>query len=541
MPVTTTYPGVYIEEIPSGVRTITGVATSITAFIGRALSGPVNQPTVINSYSDYERNFGGLWYYSTMSYAVNDFFANGGSQAVIVRIYNETIVSGVPNPGIAQIVLPAGAGSPPSGPLTLVAVDPGAWANSLFVTVDYNTQDPTAPVTSPPTPTDPDLFNLTIYMKSSDGSPATVQETYLSVSVNPADTLYLPRVLQQNSTLLAVSQNNLGNWVMPGVPPAVTSEADASGGTDGDPLTYVQYQGDPLAKTGIYALTMASMFNLLCIPPPVRGTDTPTTVYQAAMDFCAANGAVLIVDPPISWASNPATAAAKALGGLSSLGLSGNNARYAALYFPCVLEADPLWNNQIDTFVPCGIMAGIMARTDSTRGVWKSPAGIDASLNGIQGLQYVLTDAENGQLNPVGINCLRTFPVTGSVAWGARTLRGADQLADDYKYLAVRRTALFIEESLYQGTQWVVFEPNAEPLWGQIRLNIGAFMQNLFRQGAFQGTTPTQAYLVKCDSETTTQNDINQGIVNIIVGFAPLKPAEFVIIQIQQLAGQINT
>jgi uncharacterized protein len=542
MPVQTTYPGVYIEEIPSGVRTITGVATSITAFIGRALSGPVNQPTVINSYSDYERNFGGLWYYSTMSYAVNDFFANGGSQAVIVRIYNETIVSGVPNPGIAQIVLPAGAGSPPSaGPLTLVAVDPGAWANSLFVTVDYNTQDPTAPVTSPPTPTDPDLFNLTIYMKSSDGSPATIQETYLSVSVNPADTLYLPRVLQQNSTLLAVSEDNLGNWIMPGVPPAITSEADASGGTDGDPLTYVQYQGDPLAKTGIYALTMASMFNLLCIPPPVRGTDTPTTVYQAAMEFCAANGAVLIVDPPIAWASNPATAAAKALGGLSSLGLSGNNARYAALYFPCVLEADPLWNNQIDTFVPCGIMAGIMARTDSTRGVWKSPAGIDASLNGIQGLQYVLTDAENGQLNPLGINCLRTFPVTGSVAWGARTLRGADQLADDYKYLAVRRTALFIEESLYQGTQWVVFEPNAEPLWGQIRLNIGAFMQNLFRQGAFQGTTPTQAYLVKCDSETTTQNDINQGIVNIIVGFAPLKPAEFVIIQIQQLAGQINT
>jgi phage tail sheath protein FI len=385
------------------------------------------------------------------------------------------------------------------------------------------------------------LFNLTIYMKSSDGSPATVQETYLGVSVNPADTLYLPRVLQQNSTLLAVSEDNLGNWIMPGVPPAITSEADASGGSDGDPLTYVQYQGDPLAKTGIYALEMASMFNLLCIPPPVRGTDTPTTVYQTALTFCAANGAVLIVDPPIAWASNPATAAAKALGGLSSLGLTGVNARYAALYFPCVLEADPLWNNQIDTFVPCGIMAGIMARTDSTRGVWKSPAGIDASLNGIQGLQYVLTDAENGQLNPVGINCLRTFPVTGTVSWGARTMRGADQLADDYKYLAVRRTALFIEESLYQGTQWVVFEPNAEPLWGQIRLNIGAFMQNLFWQGAFQGTTPSQAYLVKCDSETTTQNDINQGIVNIIVGFAPLKPAEFVIIQIQQLAGQINT
>jgi phage tail sheath protein FI len=182
----------------------------------------------------------------------------------------------------------------------------------------------------------------------------------------------------------------------------------------------------------------------------------------------------------------------------------------------------------------------VMAQTDSTRGVWKSPAGIDAGLNGVQGLQVNLTDEENGLLNPLGINCLRTFPVTGRVIWGARTLRGADQLADEYKYLAVRRTALFIEESLFRGTKWVVFEPNDEPLWAQIRLNVGAFMHNLFRQGAFQGRTPREAYLVKCDKETTTQNDINLGVVNILVGFAPLKPAEFVIIKLQQLAGQVE-
>jgi phage tail sheath protein FI len=182
-----------------------------------------------------------------------------------------------------------------------------------------------------------------------------------------------------------------------------------------------------------------------------------------------------------------------------------------------------------------------MAKTDTTRGVWKSPAGIDAAMSGVQSLQVNLNDAENGELNPLGINVLRSFPLSGRVVWGARTMRGADQLADDYKYVAVRRTALFIEESLYRGTQWVVFEPNDEPLWAQIRLNIGAFMHNLFRQGAFQGRTPREAYLVKCDKETTTQNDINLGIVNIIVGFAPLKPAEFVIIKIQQLAGTIET
>jgi len=180
-----------------------------------------------------------------------------------------------------------------------------------------------------------------------------------------------------------------------------------------------------------------------------------------------------------------------------------------------------------------------MARTDTARGVWKAPAGLDAALNGIQGLQVNLTDAENGMLNPLGINCLRDFKINGRVVWGSRTLRGADQLADEYKYIPVRRTALYIEESLYRGTQWVVFEPNDEPLWAQIRLNVGAFMHDLFRQGAFQGQTPKDAYFVKCDKETTTQNDINLGIVNIVVGFAPLKPAEFVIIKIQQIAGEI--
>ena len=152
-----------------------------------------------------------------------------------------------------------------------------------------------------------------------------------------------------------------------------------------------------------------------------------------------------------------------------------------------------------------------------------------------------LTDAENGELNQLGINCLRAFPVVGQVVWGSRTLRGADQLADENKYIPVRRTTLFLEESLRRGLQWAVFEPNDESLWSAIRLNVGAFMQTLFRQGAFQGASARDAYFVKCDSETTTQSDIDLGIVNVIVGFAPLKPAEFVVISIQQLAGQAAT
>jgi phage tail sheath protein FI len=166
---------------------------------------------------------------------------------------------------------------------------------------------------------------------------------------------------------------------------------------------------------------------------------------------------------------------------------------------------------------------------------------LEATLNGVPALSVSLTDRENGELNPLGINCLRSFPGVGRVVWGSRTLQGADRLASEWKYIPVRRLTLFLEESLYRGTQWVVFEPNDEPLWSQIRLNIGAFMNNLFRQGAFQGKSPREAYFVKCDKETTTQNDIDLGIVNIIVGFAPLKPAEFVIIKFQQIAGNIIT
>ena len=194
--------------------------------------------------------------------------------------------------------------------------------------------------------------------------------------------------------------------------------------------------------------------------------------------------------------------------------------------------------NRTRNFPPSGFLAGIFARTDASRGVWKAPAGTEATLIGVNGVTVPLNDRQNGVLNPVAVNCIRNFPVYGTVVWGSRTVQGNDETGSEWKYVPVRRLALFLEESLYRGTQWVVFEPNDEPLWAQIRLNVGAFMQDLFRQGAFQGTTPSQAYFVKCDKETTTPTDQNRGVVNILVGFAPLKPAEFVVIQIQQMAGQ---
>ena len=247
--------------------------------------------------------------------------------------------------------------------------------------------------------------------------------------------------------------------------------------------------------------------------------------------------AALIADPLAAW-DEPSDL----ITGANSLdevewGLAPTD--YAAVNFPRILAPDPLQQGRLATFAPSGAVAGAYARTDIERGVWKAPAGIDATLRGVSALSVTLTDGENGQLNPLGVNCLRAFPEIGRVVWGARTLRGADSLASEWKYIPVRRLALFIEESLFRGTQWVVFEPNDEPLWSQIRLNLGSFMQTLFRQGALQGKSPRDAYFVKCDRETTTQADINAGVVNIVVGFAPLEPAEFVVIKLQQMAGQV--
>jgi hypothetical protein len=548
MPAALTYPGVYIEEVPSGVRTITGVATSITAFVGRAAAGPIctasttDPPPTITSFADYERRFGGLDVASPMSYAVRDFYLNGGTTAIIVRVAGEIAAA-------ATITL-GGEGSP-SDDLVLEASSVGEWGNRLSAAVDHDT-DRALPRTSPPS-TNPQRFNLTVRYRTTPGKDTFIVENFSSVSTVDGDARFLPLVLERESNFVRVrgampASRPQSNVTVSGSRRSVTwIDADTGSGSDGNDLVDGDVIGDVNGKTGIHALDRVDLFNLLCIPPPLRDitslpsnwTPTSAAVYQAALALCVDRRAMLIVDPDPAWATSIDRAIDNAIDGRNDLNLTGPAARNAAIYFPCVRQVDPLRDSRLDTFVPCGIIAGIYARTDVARGVWKAPAGLDAALNGVQDLQVNLNDLENGQLNPLGINCLRSMGVNGRVVWGARTLRGADESADEYKYVPVRRLALFLEESLYRGTQWVVFEPNDEPLWAQVRLNVGAFMQALFRQGAFQGTTPKEAYFVKCDSQTTTQTDINLGILNVIVGFAPLKPAEFVVIKIQQMAGQI--
>jgi phage tail sheath protein FI len=386
------------------------------------------------------------------------------------------------------------------------------------------------------------IFNLSVR----DGSTGQI-EVLRNVSVLPGHVRQVDKVLLNESQLVQMT------GVLPASKPAahpdlaagetdiwadnatatnakVASSAMASDGGHLDNNDFTG-SGKENAKTGLYALKKADLFNILCIPPYLATGNVDTALVGTAAAYCEQSRAVLLVDPPTTWTDKD-----KAKAGVSTIGTSSKN---AALFFPRLKQPNPLRGNQIEEFAPSGSVAGIFSRTDTQRGVWKAPAGLEATLVGVPQLSVPLTDPENGELNPLGVNCLRAMPAAGRVVWGARTLQGDDRLASEWKYIPVRRTALFIEESLYRGTQWVVFEPNDEPLWAQIRLNIGAFMQNLFRQGAFQGKTPAEAYFVKCDKETTTQTDINLGIVNIVVGFAPLKPAEFVIIKLQQMAGQI--
>jgi uncharacterized protein len=525
MPVPLTYPGVYIEEIPSGVHTILGVPTSITAFVGRAIRGPVNTPVTINNYGDFERTFGGLWVGSSLGFSVQDYFLNGGGQAIIVRVF------GGP---------PAAAGIDAKG-LKLQAATSGAWANSLRARIDIPDASVIDQVAASLGVTAADVFNVTVH-DNGTGETEVIQNVTVAESARRVD-----RILETTSRLVRAVPP------LPSARPAAHAPADVNvwstdtesspvntPGTDGAALTTADVLGSRSAKTGLYALESADIFNLLVIPPyilaPPRQLPVdiePAALLPAATAYCEERRAMLIVDSPSSWTSKDAARA-----GVAALNLTSKN---AALYFPRIGRVNPLHQNRVEDFAPSGTIAGVFSRIDTTRGVWKAPAGLEATLNGVVQLTVPLTDPENGELNPLGINCLRVRPAVGPVIWGARTRQGDDRLASEWKYVPVRRLALYLEESLYRGTQWVVFEPNDEPLWAQIRLNVGAFLQTLFRQGAFQGSTPQQAYFVKVDRETTTQNDIDRGIVNIVVGFAPLKPAEFVVIKLQQIAGQIQT
>jgi len=494
MPSALTYPGVYIEEVSSGVRTITGVATSIALFIGWAARGPTDRAVRLTSFVDYERQYGPLDSRTLLGYSVKQFYDNGGADAYVLRVTEADAVT-------ATTAI---------DDLDIRASSPGAWAAAYQVRLTARSDDATR-------------FRLDVLHVPSGG---TVVETFENLSMTDADPRSVRAMVNGRSAFMTVVPNTTA-------PPAdLTIGLDAT--TAGDDGTVIgpgvaNFHAAVLASFGLGTITdRLDIFNIVCVP----GLTEAATISDLQR-HCRDRRAFLIVD----CAENDTVPTVAG----TLLGKTNADAPNSAFFFPWVRSPDPLQQGALRNFPPCGFVAGVFARTDSSRGVWKAPAGSEASLSGAIGLSITMSDAENGQLNPLGINCLRTLPVYGNVVWGSRTMHGENDRGSEWKYIPVRRMALFLEESLYRGTQWVVFEPNDEPLWAQVRLNIGAFMQNLFRQGAFQGKSPREAYFVKCDRETTTQTDINLGIVNILVGFAPLKPAEFVVLKLQQIAGDIPT
>ncbi len=614
------HPGVYVEEVPSGVRPIEGVSTSTAAFLGRAERGLLDRAYMVTSFTEFEANYGTFLSDSYLAHAALHFFNNGGKRLYIVRVAKDAATAAV---GISDRKASAEL------TMTVAASSAGGWGNSLEVVVADGTADPG------------DDFRLTVQQ---DGVAA---ETFDNLSMNPDALNFAELIVNASSrlvrvTVAAANESTTAGTSVSGASAAATLPADRrrfrinidSDGpqtvTLADPVTTggeiaaaiqtavraltplrastpgTAYSAFTAAfALGVYTLTSgaagkrssvvvtndpaanaATLLKLggtnggaeatgaavlrpavgtyllgdgtvagatLSVTPGSDGTTPQPSDYINAFSMLDPVGDVNIVAVP-GIGSRPVVEAGsnycqqrmdcfyvadmtatddtkeEAQTYVNSLTVKSS---YAAVYFPWLKMVDPTGASLDPIAVPpSGFVTGMYARIDARRGVFKAPAGTEANIGGAVGVTKVISDAEQDTLNPIGVNVIRFFAASGLVIWGARTL--ATQSDPEYRYVPIRRFAVFLEQSIYRGIQWAVFEPNGEDLWASLRLNIGAFMLTQFRNGAFQGDTPAKAFFVKCDAETNPQDQINAGIVTVLVGFAPLRPAEFVVIRISQ-------
>jgi phage tail sheath protein FI len=614
------HPGVYIQEVSSGVRPIEGVSTSTVAFLGKAAKGLLDRAVMVTSFIEFQALYGGFLNDSYLAHAAFQFFNNGGRRLYVLRVAKDAATAEI---GIAD------RKATPASALTISASSPGAWGNELEAVIADGTTDAG------------DEFKLSIQQNGA------AIEVHDNLSVNPDALNFAANVVNARSRLVRLAVNeandsNVAGTSASGATPATSLPTDRrrlridvngdgpqtitladpattgaeiaaalqsavraliplrgstpagaftgftaafSGGryvlTSGAPgkRSAVQVSNDPSGNaatllklgvtnggsettgaavlrpaTGTYLLGDGAVGgSTLSVTPGSDGTTPQDPDYLAAFPVLdpvrdvniigvPGIGSKAVVESGAGYCQNRMDCFF--IGDMSSIVDSKEAAQtfvnsltvkssYGAVYFPWLTMIDPTGVAPDPIPVPpSGFVAGQYARTDSRRGVWKAPAGTEANVTGAVGLTRQLTDAEQDTLNPIGVNALRFFPASGIVVWGARTL--ATQADPEYRYIPIRRLAIFLEQSIYNGIQWAVFEPNDEDLWASLRLNIGAFMMNLFRQGAFQGSTPAQAFFVKCDAQTNPQDQINAGIVTVLVGFAPLRPAEFVVIRISQ-------
>lgn len=498
------HPGVYVEEIPSGSRPIEGVSTSTAAFVGVTMRKSNSDPELIGNFSDYMALYGPVLSEDDhMGLAVQAFYQNGGGAAYICPLSTA-----------------AGTADGVFGGITVSAVDAGPWGSKLYIQISE--LDAVA-----------QTFSLGVGTRNAEGKYYEL-EKYEELSLDSTVDNYIVNLI--NDISLYVSVDVTDDTVLPA---ESSNDGDGDGDDDGVQLSGGT-ESSPVAAdfTTFYDKILRKYRDVRVIVLP--GQSWPAAggnpIISATRSHCdKMKNRVLIIDPVDDRELDSAT---------DVTDMSLPTSTYTALYYPWVSVANPLFhpdkNSTVDktlTIAPSAFAAGMWAKIDAKRGVWKAPAGVEAQITGASALEFQVDNLEQDQLNPLGVNCLRKLPGYGAVIWGARTL--ATKADPEWRYVPVRRTAIYIEESIYNGIQWAVFEPNDHPLWSSLRANIGAFMDGMFKAGAFQGSKANDAYFVRCGlGDTMTQGDIDRGQVIVMVGFAPLKPAEFVIVRIQQKVGE---
>ncbi|WP_405059087.1 phage tail sheath family protein [Kribbella sp. NBC_01505] len=505
-------PGVYVEEVEAGSRPIEGVGTSTAAFVGFAAKGPVNTPTLVTNWTQFTQVFGDFVEGSYLAHAVYGYMTNGGSACYVVRIG-----SGGDNKSVGQRSKQVSAPAETTlGSYRVTAIGRGAAAGELSVQIADSTaaEAPEGAVK---------------LIVESAGKPA---EEFDPVVFDGAGPINVATVVNAKSKLIRLEEQQTSSQALAKIEkgvkelevPAPSSPAQA--GTVGAE----DYVGDAAQRTGFSGLEAIDDITMVAVPDLMSAyqqgaidLETVQAVQTAVINHCELMGdRMAILDPPPGLNAQQIKS--------WRMETTGYDSKYATLYWPWAKVHDPATGRNLQV-PPSGHVAGVWARTDQERGVHKAPA--NEVLRGAIDLETTITKAEHDLLNPVGVNCIRAFPGRGIRIWGARTLSSDPA----WRYVNVRRLFNYLEESVLQGTQWVVFEPNDDALWARIRRTINAFLVNEWRKGALFGLTPDEAFYVKCDRETNPAEAIDAGQVTCQVGIAPVKPAEFVVFQLSQISG----
>lgn len=495
-------PGVYVEEVPSGSQPIEGVGTAVAAFVGLSEKGPFNEPTLVTNWTQFSTTFGDFVEGTYLAHAVYGFFLNGGGIAYVVRIGQQ----GGAQPKARAELPAAGQNGLPS--VRVNAAAEGPTGNNLNVEVADASE-----------PTD-ETFKLVVKRG------AAAEETFDNVSIKRGKT-NVATIVNTQSKLIQIEEVKGGELVRP-----ANGNYALAGGSASAPMRVdaADYVGDSAKRTGFGGLEAVDPITMVACPDLMalyeRGLidiDGVQAVQTAMMNHCELMGdRVAILDAPPAMNAQQVREWRQAKARYDS--------KYASLYWPWIKVFDPLSGKNI-AVPPSGHMAGVWSRNDNERGVHKAPA--NEVVRGALSLDLNITKGEHDLLNPIGVNCIRAFPGRGIRVWGARTLSSEPE----WRYLNVRRLFNFIEESIFEGTQWVVFEPNDQGLWAKVTRTINAFLFNVYRSGALFGETADQAFYVKCDAETNPPEVRDAGQLIVEIGIAPVKPAEFVVFRISQFSG----